>query len=104
MADAARYGIEFAKARGCLLESTQFAALRDCGHDLREGAVLTSVSEVPFEMSYRCARCAATFWFENLAWRTGTATQWRLVDESRGRAAMRCGQSLRDPNAFGTRN
>jgi DNA-directed RNA polymerase subunit RPC12/RpoP len=103
MADAARYGIEFAKARGSLLESAQFAALRDCGHDLREGAVLTSVSEVPFEMSYRCARCAATFWFENLAWRTGSATQWRLVDESRERAGVRCGQPWRG-NAFGTGN
>jgi DNA-directed RNA polymerase subunit RPC12/RpoP len=104
MVDAVRYGIELAKARGCLLESTQFAGLRDFGHDLKEGAVLTSVSEIPLEMSYRCSRCAATFWFENLAWRSGSATQWRLVEESRQRAAVRCRQNAREANAFGTRN
>jgi hypothetical protein len=93
MVDAARYGIELARARGCLLGSVQFAALREYGHDLKEGAVLTSVSEVPFEMSYRCVRCAATFWFENLAWRMGGATHWRLNEESRERAMTRCGPS-----------
>jgi hypothetical protein len=94
MVDVARYGIELARARGCLHDSPQFAALRECGHDLREGAVLTSISEVPFEMSYRCARCAETFWFENLAWRSGSATQWRLLEESRSRAMTRCGPTF----------
>lgn len=103
MVDAVRYGIELARARGSLRESTQFAALRDRGHDLREGAVLTSVSEVPFEMSYRCARCAETFWFENLAWRNGSATQWRLIEESRERAAIRCGHTFRQTSTFGHR-
>ena len=103
MVDAARFGIELARARGCLLESTQFATLRDRGHDLREGAVLTSVSEVPFEMSYRCARCAETFWFENLAWRNGSATQWRLIEESRERAAIRCGHTFKHTSTFGNR-
>jgi len=89
--DAARFGLELARARARLVESADFTALGERGHQLQDGAVLTSVSEVPFEMSFRCRPCAATFWFENLSWRTGGAARWRLIDESREGAQEPCG-------------
>jgi hypothetical protein len=93
--DAARFGLELARARGRLVESADFTALAEHGHQLRDGAVLTSVSDVPFEMSLRCGRCTAMFWFENLGWHTGGAPLWRLIDESRERAEKDCGMKVR---------
>jgi hypothetical protein len=101
--DAARFGTELARARGRLVESADFTALGEHGHQLRDGAVLTSVSEVPFEMSFRCGRCTAMFWFENLGWRTGGAARWRLIDESRERAEEDCGAKVRGTPAPGSR-
>jgi hypothetical protein len=99
--DAARFALELARARGRLLESADFTALGERGHQLRDGALLTSVSEVPFEMSFRCGRCTATFWFENLGWRTGGAARWRLIDESRERADQGCGTEVRGGQGTG---
>ena len=86
------FGADFAKAREMLVASADFAALREHRHQLRDGAVLTSISDLPFEMSFRCVRCAGTFWFENLAWQNGGIANWRLSEESRTRATLGCGQ------------
>jgi len=77
------WGIEFARARQRLLECADFKTQQRVGHQLKEGAVLTSVSDVPFEMSFKCALCGVIFWFENVAWRWGGAARWRLSEESR---------------------
>src|SRR5713101_4700198 len=77
------WGIEFARARQRLLECADFETQQRVGHQLKEGAVLTSISEVPFEMSFKCALCGVIFWFENVAWRWGGAARWRLIGGSR---------------------
>jgi hypothetical protein len=88
--DAGCWEEAFSEARRRLLECGDCALLRDCGHELKDGAVLTSVSEVPFEMSLKCGRCGEAYWFENLAWTTGGAAQWQFNRESRERAHRRC--------------
>lgn len=65
-------------ARQKLVECPDFVRLREARHELADGVVLTSVSDVPFEMSFRCTRCAAVFWFENLSWHEGGFAEWRL--------------------------
>jgi hypothetical protein len=83
-------GKEFEKSRRRLIGSADFAALRDGGHDLKDGVVLTLVSDVPFEMSFKCVNCAAVFWFENLSWENRRIAAWRLNDESRAALANSC--------------
>ena len=87
----AKWGAELDEARRHLLECVDFATLRACGHELRPGVVLTSVSEIPFEMSLRCALCGEAYWFENLAWTTGGNSLWQFSQESRERSHNRCG-------------
>ena len=91
--DTESWGSDFIEARQRLLECGDFAALRGAAHELRDGAVLTSVSDIPFEMSFKCVRCGEAFWFENFAWERSEVSQWRLLGESRLRAgaSSRCG-------------
>jgi hypothetical protein len=96
--DTRGWEAEFGEARRRLLECGDCALLRDCGHELKDGAVLTSVSEVPFEMSLKCRRCGEAYWFENLAWTTGGAAQWQFNRESRERAHGHC--ELKTDNAI----
>ena len=84
------WGKEFERTRRRLTASADFKALRDAGHDLRDGVVLTSVSDVPFEMSFRCLACAKVFWFENLSWESRRIAAWRLNDESHAALADSC--------------
>jgi|SRR5271155_2702079 len=78
-------GVKLAEARRRLRECDDFAAQIRLGHDLKDGAILTSVTDNPFEMSCKCARCGVTLWFEN----RGPA-QWRLHQESRACGAKIC--------------
>jgi hypothetical protein len=71
----------FTEARQKLVECRDFARLREARHKLTDGVVLTSVSDVPFEMSFKCMQCAEVFWFENLSWREGGFAEWRLDTE-----------------------
>jgi hypothetical protein len=84
------WGRNLEKTRRRLIESSDFVALRDCGHDLVDGAILTAVNNVPFEMSFKCASCGSIVWFENLAWQSRKAAAWRLSDESRAMLADQC--------------
>ena len=70
--------LEFAEARQRLHESGYVQVLRGRGHDLVDGVVLTSVSDVPFEVSLKCKICGAVFWFENTEWATGGIAKWRI--------------------------
>src|SRR5579863_6907291 len=88
--DTASWGNEFSEARQRLVECDDYAVLSEAAHELKDGTVLTSMSDVPFEMSFKCARCAEVFWFENFAWETGDLAQWRLLGESRTRAVAGC--------------
>jgi hypothetical protein len=81
---------QFEKTRRRLTECVDFVALRDCGHDLKDGVVLTSVNDVPSEMSFKCVVCDKVFWFENLSWQSRKIVAWRLNDESRAALAERC--------------
>ena len=81
---------QFEKTRRRLTECVDFVALRDCGHDLKDGVVLTSVNDAPFEMSFKCGACGKVFWFENLSWQSRKIAAWRLNDESRATLAERC--------------
>jgi hypothetical protein len=81
--DTAGWEVEFSEARQLLLECGDFRVLREHRHELRDGVVLTSVSDIPFEMSFKCVRCGGTFWFENTTWETGGIPQWRINDQSR---------------------
>jgi hypothetical protein len=83
-------GKESEKSRRRLIASADFVALGDAGHDLKDGVVLTSVSDAPFEMSFKCINCAAVFWFENLSWENRRIAAWRLNDESRDALANSC--------------
>jgi hypothetical protein len=81
---------EFSQARRLLLKSGSFNLLRSRGHALRHGAVLTSVSDVPLEMSVKCIDCGVTFWLENVAWSTGGIGPWRLSCISQETASLVC--------------
>lgn len=70
--------LRLAEARQKLIECADFVRLREARHRLTDGVVLTSVSDVPTEMSFKCTRCAEVFWFENLSWREGGFADWRL--------------------------
>ena len=70
-----------AAARHKLTASSAFARQVAAGHDLTAGAVLTSVSTIPFEMSFKCTRCGYIFWFENLSWREGGFDKWYSSSE-----------------------
>lgn len=90
---AASY-VRFTEARQKLVRCPDFVRLREAHHQLADGVVLTSVSDVPFEMSFKCTQCAEVFWFENLSWREGGFTQWCLtpggVERSRAGASASC--------------
>lgn len=88
--DAGEWEEEFTEARQRLLESSDFYTLRRRGHHLKNGVVLTSVSEVPFEMSLKCVHCGVAFWFENAAWSTGGIAQWQISSISLEQASMPC--------------
>lgn len=76
------WGKRFEEARRRLLASADFAALEASGHALKDGVVLTSVNDAPFEMSFKCTRCTAVFWFENPASRADGKARWRLNAEA----------------------
>lgn len=84
------WGAKFGEARKKLTGCDDFLRLRERGHELKDGVVLTSVSDAPFEMSVKCVRCGGAFWFENPAWRTGGGARWRLNEQSRESLANRC--------------
>ena len=81
---------EFAEARQRLLESTDFHILRNRGHALANGVVLTSVSDVPFEVSLKCIYCGIVFWFENAEWATGGVAEWHISSISKQDASDIC--------------
>lgn len=78
-------GVRMAEARRRLREGEAFALQIRLGHDLKDGAVLTSVSDQPFEISVKCGRCGITLWFEDRG-----ANRWRLHAESREHGARIC--------------
>jgi len=80
--DAGGWEQEYSEARQRLFESSDFLILRDCGHILRNGAVITSVSDLPFEMSLKCIQCGVAFWFENSTWSIGGVAQWQISSVS----------------------
>jgi hypothetical protein len=88
--DVSEWEQEFAEARRRLCESSDFHALRSRGHDLKNGVVLTSVSDVPFEMSLKCVHCRVAFWFENAAWSTGGIGEWQISSISLQQASVPC--------------
>ncbi len=88
--DTRKWGFEFTEARQRLFASSDFHALRGSGHDLKDGVVLTSVSDVPFEMSFKCIDCGVAFWFENASWSTGGMAEWHLSSCSREDASHVC--------------
>jgi hypothetical protein len=88
--DSNEWGLEFTDARQRLVESSDFHTLRSHSHQLKDGVVLTSVSDLPFEMSFKCINCGEAFWFENAAWSTGGISQWRLSRHSREEADHLC--------------
>ncbi|MGA2410435.1 MAG: hypothetical protein ABSG46_08625 [Candidatus Binataceae bacterium] len=78
-------GVKLAEARRRLRESEDFAAQIRLGHELKEGAILTSVTDNPFEISCKCSRCGVILWFENRG-----AARWRLHEESRESGSKIC--------------
>jgi hypothetical protein len=78
-------GVRLAEARRRLREGEAFALQIRLGHDLKDGAVLTSVGDQPFEISVKCSRCGVTLWFEDRG-----ANRWRLHAESRELGARIC--------------
>lgn len=88
--NSADFMIEVAKARAVLEHSADYIALRGRGHELVGGAALTCASDVPWQLQIKCSRCAAVFWFDNLAWHTGGADRWELSADSRDHATAGC--------------
>jgi hypothetical protein len=84
------WGKEFSATRTRLLECDDYARLQRCGHELKDGVVLTSVSDTPFEMSFKCTICNRTYWFENLSWCVGGIAEWRFSEETREMANEIC--------------
>jgi hypothetical protein len=89
--DAGVWEEEFAEARQRLLESGEVCVLLDRGHDLKNAVVLTSVSDVPFEVGLKCSHCGLMFWFENAQWSTGGAVEWHMSSISVREANFICG-------------
>ena len=94
---------DFTEARQRLIESADYRALREHGHELKDGVVLTSVSALPFEMSLKCVGCGAAFWFENMAWSIGGITQWRLSSHSHEAAHHACGAAAAGTDGIAVR-
>jgi hypothetical protein len=88
--EAGEWEPEFNEARQRLLESRDFDTLCGRGHILRNGVVLTSVSDSPFEMSLKCMRCGTVFWFANAGWSTGGPVHWQISSTSVRQASMPC--------------
>src|SRR3974377_1479751 len=88
--DAVEWEEEFAEAGQRLLESSDFRTLRSRGHDLKNRVVLTSVSDVPFEMSLKCVQCGVAFWFAHTGWSTGGIAQWQISSISLEQASAAC--------------
>jgi hypothetical protein len=88
--DSADFLVEVAKARAMLERAADYVALRGRGHELVGGATLTCASDVPWQLQVKCSRCAAIFWFDNLAWRTGGADRWEVSADSREHATVGC--------------
>lgn len=80
------WGATFTTTRRVLAECEDYVRLLRMGHELKDGAMLTSLSNRPFEMSFKCVRCAKVFWFENPSWRDRHASSWRLSQEAREEA------------------
>ena len=78
-------GMRLAEARRRMREGEAFALQIRLGHDFQDGAVLTSVSDQPFEISVKCSRCGLTLWFEDRG-----LNRWRLHAESRVNGAKIC--------------
>jgi hypothetical protein len=78
-------GVKLAEARRRMRECDAFALQIRLGHDLKDGAVLTSVGDQPFEISAKCARCGVTLWFEDRG-----SNRWRLHAESREHGVRIC--------------
>ncbi|GEM_PF-2317621 len=81
---------QFGEARLRLLESNDVRALRSGGHDLIDGVILTSVSNLPFEVSLRCAHCGVVFWFRNAEWSRGGISKWRITSAAASKANLVC--------------
>ena len=85
-------GVKLAETRRRLRECDAFALQVRLGHELKDGAILTSVTDQPFEMSFKCSRCGVTLWFEDRG-----SQRWRLHAESREHGAQICrGRSAAD--------
>jgi hypothetical protein len=85
-------GVKLAETRRRLRECDAFALQVRLGHELKDGAILTSVTDQPFEMSFKCSRCGVTLWFEDRG-----SQRWRLHAESREHGAQICrGRSVTD--------
>ena len=78
-------GVKLAETRRRVRECEAFALQVKLGHDLKDGAILTSLTEQPFEMSFKCSRCGVTLWFEDKG-----SQRWRLHAESREHGAQIC--------------
>jgi hypothetical protein len=78
-------GVKLAEARRRLRDCEAFALQVKLGHDLKDGPILTSVTDQPFEMSFKCSRCGVTLWFEDKG-----SQRWRLRAESREHGAQIC--------------
>jgi len=85
--NSADFLIDVAKAVALIEQAADYVALSARGHRLIGGATLTCASDVPWQMQMKCSRCAAVFWFDNLAWQTGGADQWELSADSRDEVA-----------------
>jgi hypothetical protein len=86
-------GMKLAEARRRMRECEAYALQLRLGHDLKDGAVLTSVSDQPFEISVKCTRCGVMLWFEDRG-----ANRWRLHAESREEGAKICrGRKTAEP-------
>ena len=88
--NSADFLIDVAKAVALIEQAADYVALSARGHRLIGGATLTCASDVPWQMQMKCSRCAAVFWFDNLAWQTGGADRWELSADSRGHAIAGC--------------
>ena len=85
--NSADFLIDVAKAVALIEQAADYVALSARGHQLIGGATLTCASDVPWQMQMKCSRCAAVFWFDNLAWQSGGADHWELSAESRDEIA-----------------